>query len=79
MHREFEMTEANLRALLTAMIDEQPRTLARLASAAAAGEDNRKHRDKPDYLEVRHAFQVVIAAVKADLMRLDREDDTELN
>ena len=73
MHREFEMTEVNLRALLTTLIDEQPRTLARPASAAAAG------KDVPDYHKVQQAFRVITAAVKADLMRLDREDDTKLN
>jgi hypothetical protein len=61
------MTEAELLALRTALIDERRRLLDRLAIAAAAGKDNPEQRVEPDYLSVDAAFEAVFAAMDADL------------
>jgi hypothetical protein len=61
------MTEAELLALHTTMVDQRRIVLDRLAIAAAAGKDNPEHRVEPDYLSVHAAFETVIAAIEADL------------
>ena len=61
------MTEAELLALRTALVDQRRILLDRLAIAAAAGKDNPEHRVEPNYLEVHAAFQTVLRAIDADL------------
>jgi hypothetical protein len=61
------MTEAELLALRTALIDERRRLLDRLAIAAAAGKDNPEQRVEPNYLQVHGAWETVLAALDADL------------